>query len=221
MTKQMVVDYISKNRVFSLIRAGEAFAPYDIARALIDGGLTTIEISMDLPNALEIIEKLKNEDMLLGACSVITAQQVQNAIQAGAQFIDTPVLEMSVIKFSKGDAKVPLIVGASTANEAYQSWKLNTLYTKLFPTKELGGVDFIAYMMHIMPFLRIIAGGGITPEDFTRYLDAGATAVALGRNLFEGANSLKEITAKARIVKTKLEQYIEMETVEKSKTLNI
>lgn len=209
MTKKAVLDYISKNRVFSLIRNGEKFAPYDIARALIDGGLTSIEISMDIPNALEIIEKLHHENILLGACSVITAQQVQNSIQAGAQFIDTPVQEMSVIRFSKGDAKVPLIVGATTANEAYQSWKLNALYTKIYPTKELGGVDHIAYMMHIMPFLRLIASSGITPNDFVDYLEAGAAAVCLGRTLYNDANTLSDITKLAKEVKGKLENYLE------------
>jgi len=208
MTKQKVLEHINKNRVFSVIRGGEKFAPYDIARALIDGGLTTVEISVDVPNSLEVLEKLKTEDILLGACSIITAQQVQAAIRAGAQFIDTPVLEMSVIKFSKGDAQVPLIVGASTANEAYESWKLNTLYTKIFPTKEMGGVDYIAYMMHIMPFLRLIASSGITEEDFTKYLDAGAAAVGLGRSLYADAASLAEVTARAKSVRTKLTEYL-------------
>lgn len=208
MAKQKVLEHINKNRVFSVIRGDEHFAPYDIARALIDGGLTTIEISIDVPNALEIMEKLKSEDILLGACSIITAQQVQNAIHAGAQFIDTPVLEMSVIKFSKGDAQVPLIVGASTANEAYESWKLNTLYTKIFPTKEMGGVDYIAYMMHIMPFLRLIASSGITEDDFTQYLDAGAAAVGLGRSLYKDATSLADITAKAKSIRAKLDAYL-------------
>ena len=208
MTKQKVLEHIKKNRVFSVIRSGERFEPYDIARALIDGGLTTIELAIDVPNSIEIFEKLKSEDILLGACSVITAQQVQDALQAGAQFIDTPVLEMSVIKFSKGDAQVPLIVGASTVNEAYESWKLNTLYTKIFPTKEMGGVNYIAYMMHIMPFLRIIASSGITEDDFTKYLDVGAAAVALGRSLYADATSLAEVTSRAKAVRGKLEEYL-------------
>ena len=210
MIKEQVLGHISKNRVFSVIRDDGKFAPYDIARALIDGGLTTIEISMDIPNAVEIIEKLSTQDVLVGACSVLTAQQVQQAIQAGALFIDTPVMEMSVVKFSKGDAKVPLIIGASTANEAYQSWKLNTLYTKIFPTKAMGGVKYIAYMMRIMPFLRLIASSGISMKDFTEYLDVGAAAVGLGRKLYGDASDLNEITSRAKSVKTKLVEYLEL-----------
>ena len=210
MIKEQVLGHINKNRIFSVIRDDGKFAPYDIARALIDGGLTTLEISMDIPNAVEIIEKLSKEDVLVGACSVLTAQQVQMAIQAGALFIDTPVMEMSVVKFSKGDAKVPLIIGASTANEAYQSWKLNTLYTKIFPTKAMGGVKYIAYMMRIMPFLRLIASSGISMKDFTEYLDVGAAAVGLGRKLYGDAADLKEITARAKSVKSKLVEYLEL-----------
>ena len=116
---------------------------------------------------------------------------------------------MSVIKYSKGDAQVPIIVGASTVNEDYESWKLHTLYTKIFPTKEMGGVDYISYMMHIMPFLRIVAGGGVTEDDFTKYLDAGATAVALGRCLYEDANTLAEVTSRAKDVRAKLDKYLE------------
>jgi len=209
MTKDLVLKHIKKNKVFSLIRNECKFAPYDAARALIDGGLTTIELSMDIPNVTKVFEKLKPENILLGACSVITAQQVQCAIQAGAQFIDTPVMEMSVIKYSKGDAKVPLIVGASTVNEAYESWKAHTLYTKIFPTKELGGADYIAYLMHIMPFLKLIASSGVTAEDFTDYFDAGAVAVGLGRNLYKDVSSLNEITLKAKAIRKKLDEYIE------------
>ncbi len=209
MTKEKVLEHISRNRVFSVIRDDGDFAPYDVARALIDGGLTTIEISMDIPNSIEIIEKLQPENILLGACSVITAQQVQAAIKAGAQFIDTPVMEMSVIKFSKGDMKVPLIIGASTANEAYQSWKLNTLYTKIFPTKAMGGVKYIAYMMKIMPFLRLIASSGISMKDFTEYLEVGASAVGLGRKIYTHADSLKEITDRAKAVRQRLEEFLD------------
>ena len=214
MLKEQVLGHINKNRVFSVIRDDGKFAPYDVARALIDGGLTTLEISMDIPNAVEIIEKLSIQDVLVGACSVLTAQQVQQSIQAGALFIDTPVMEMSVVKFSKGDAKVPLIIGASTANEAYQSWKLNTLYTKIFPTKAMGGVKYIAYMMRIMPFLRLIASSGISMKDFTEYLDVGAAAVGLGRKLYGDASDLKEITSRARAVKSKLEEYLEKSQVD-------
>lgn len=210
MTKEQVLEHINKNRVFSIVRDDGPFAPYDVARALIDGGLTTIEVSMGIPNAIEIIEKLQPENILLGACTVITAQQVQQAIQAGAQFIDTPVMEMSVIKFSKGDMKVPLIVGASTANEAYESWKLNTLFTKIFPTEAMGGVEYIAYIMKIMPFLRLIATTGISPENFTEYLDVGAFAVGLGRKLYADAENLGVITKRAKTVKAKLEDYLNL-----------
>lgn len=208
MTKQKVLEHINKNRVFSVIRNDSDFAPYDIAKALIDGGLTTIEISMDIPNAIEVIEKLSAENILLGACSVITAQQVLSAIHSGAQFIDTPVMEMSVVKFSKGDAKVPLIIGASTANEAYESWKLNTLYTKIFPTKEMGGVDYIANLVRAMPFLRLIASGGVSMTDFTQYLNVGASAVGLGQRLYKDASSLSEITKRAEQVRKALDIYM-------------
>ena len=210
MNKQHVFEQIKHNKVFSVIRDYDRFKPYDIARALIDGGLTSLEISMDIPNAIEIIQKLNSENILLGACSVITAQQVQEALLAGAKFIDTPILEMSVIKFSKGDAQVPVIVGATTANEAYQNWKLNTLYTKIFPTAELGGVNYISYLVHIMPFLRLVASSGITMEDYTKYLDAGAIAVALGRCLYEEATCLSDITKNAKQVRESLNKYIEI-----------
>ena len=87
--------------------------------------------------------------------------------------------------------------------------KLNALYTKIYPTKELGGVEHIAYMMHIMPFLRLIASSGITPDDFVYYLKAGAAAVCLGRTLYNDANTLSDVTKLAKEVKSKLENYLE------------
>ena len=61
-----------------------------------------------------------------------------------------------------------------------------------------------------MPFLRIVAGGGITEEDFTKYLDAGAVAVSLGRYLYEDATSLTEVTNRAKAVRAKLDKYLEI-----------
>ncbi len=207
--KQKLLEHINSNKVFSIIRSDEKFEPLKIAKALIEGGLTTIEISLDIPNAGDIISELSKEnDILLGACSVITVQQASCAIKAGAMYIDTPVFDMSIVKFAKGMG-TPLIMGASTANEAYASWKLNSTLTKIFPTKAMGGVQYISDILRMLPFLTILASSGIEITDFVDYLKAGAAAVGIGKSLYADAKSYDDITNNAKIVRRKLKEYFD------------
>ena len=207
--KQKLLEHINNNKVFSIIRSHEKFEPLNIAKALIDGGLTTIEISLDIPNATDIISELSKEsDILLGACSVITAKQTSCAIEAGAMYIDTPVFDMSIVKFAKG-FDTPIIMGASTANEAYASWKLNSTLTKIFPTKAMGGVQYISDILRMLPFLNLIASSGIEIDDFVDYLKAGATAVGIGKSLYTDAKSYNEITENAKTVRKLLKAYFD------------
>ncbi|MDD3594566.1 MAG: bifunctional 4-hydroxy-2-oxoglutarate aldolase/2-dehydro-3-deoxy-phosphogluconate aldolase [Candidatus Gastranaerophilales bacterium] len=208
MKKQNVLAHLEKSKVFTVIRESKNFKTLDVVKALVKGHLTTIEISMDIPNAIEIIREMsKDNKVLLGACSIITTCQAQAAVDAGAQFLDTPVIEMSIVKFAKG-VDVPLIMGASTANEAYESWKLNTLLTKIFPAKDMGGAEYISDIMRAMPFLKLIATSGVEIDDFLDYIEAGAIAVGLGKSLFENAKSLEEITQRALLVREKLDKYL-------------
>ena len=95
------------------------------------------------------------------------------------------------------------IATVSTPNEAYNAWKSRIPLIKIFPARSMGAVEYIEDMLRPMPFLNLMPTGGITLNDFSDYLSAGAVAVGLGRCLYKDA-TLKEISERAKFVVSQL-----------------
>ncbi len=208
MSKQYsIINKIEDSKIFAVVRADETNSTLDIAKALVEGGLKTIEISMDCPNAIQAIKELSQiKDLSVAAGSIISNKQAKVAIEAGAELIVSPVYEMSLVKFCKG-YRVPFICGASTATEAYNAWKMGVSITKIFPVKALGGPRYIKDILKPMPFLRTMPTSGVHPEDFIEYLKSGAIAVGMGRTLYERETELSTITQKTKAVVQKLKEF--------------
>ncbi|MCD8377158.1 MAG: hypothetical protein LUB59_00035, partial [Candidatus Gastranaerophilales bacterium] len=133
--------------------------------------------------------------------SIVTSRQANTAFEAGAKMFSSPIFQMNMVKISK-NIRVPFIAGATTANEAYNAWKSRMPLIKIFPTTALGGVRYIEDILRQMPFLKIMPMGNIKYTEIKSYIEAGAEAVGIGRDLCERDN-LSEITA---ITKQILEQ---------------
>ena len=207
--KSNIISEIEKSRISVVVRTCNAQEAIDISKALIEGGLRIIEIIIGYADVYSAIEEIsKIEGVSVAAGSVITAQQADCAINAGAKLIVSPVMEMSVLKLCKG-IKIPLIIGASTSTEAYNAWKLGVSIIKIFPAHVLGGPEYIKDILTPMPFLHLMPAGGATIDNFTEYLKAGAVAVGMGKAFYAEEKDFKAITKKARLVSTKLDQFIE------------
>jgi 2-dehydro-3-deoxyphosphogluconate aldolase/(4S)-4-hydroxy-2-oxoglutarate aldolase len=207
--KSKVLKTLEGNKVFAVVREKNPQKVIDISKAIIDGGIKTLEITTDCADSCGAISELSViKNVIIGAGSIITSQQAQEGIQAGAKFLVTPVLEMSIVKFCKGRG-IPLVTGASTANEAYSSWKVDNSIIKIFPAKAMGGPEYIRDILKAMPFLKLMPTSGIEIEDFLEYLKAGAVAVGIGKTLYYDAPDYKTITQRAAIVANKLEEYLQ------------
>ncbi|MCK7515975.1 MAG: bifunctional 4-hydroxy-2-oxoglutarate aldolase/2-dehydro-3-deoxy-phosphogluconate aldolase [Desulfobacterales bacterium] len=188
-----------QNKIYAIVRADNATKAIDISKALIDGGIKIIEIALGFENVSLVIKKLADmENIYVAAGSVITGKQAENAIDAGAQLIVSPVSEINLIKLCKGRA-VNIITGASTPNEAYSAWKLGVGIIKLFPAKALGGADYVKNILTPMPFLPLMPTGGVGLDDFTQYFDAGAVAVGIGQAFYCNETNYSKITKNASI----------------------
>lgn len=191
------IKAIFENKIVSVIRAESAKEAIEKAEAMIEGGLKVFEITVEKGFLLPAIEELrKNKDIVIMAGGIITSMRAQEAINAGAQAIVSPVFQGSLLKFCLGQ-KTPHIATVSTPNEAYNAWKSRIPVIKIFPSKSMGQVEYIEDVLRPMPFLHLMPSGGVTLEDFTQYLKAGAAAVGMGRCLYKDA-SLKEITQRAK-----------------------
>jgi len=206
---EKVIQKILKNKVFAVVRSDDHKKAIDISKALIDGGFTDIEITASCKNSCCAISEIASiEGINVAAGSIITNQQADLAVKAGAKLIVSPVLEMSLLKHCR-ESKIPIITGASTANEAYNAWKLGVSVTKIFPAAAMGGPEYIKDILKPMPFLNIMPTSGVQINDFVDYLKAGAVAVGMGHALYEDENSYAAITKNAQKVSKILKDYID------------
>lgn len=191
------IKTIYKNKIVAVLRTESAKEAIEKANALIAGGINVIEITTEKPQVVDAVFELhKNTSATILAGGVITAMSAQEAINKGADIIVSPVFQLNLLKFCASN-KVPYIATVSTPNEAYNAWKSRIPIIKLFPAKSMGQVEYLEDILRPMPFLQLMPSGGITIEDYTKYLDAGAVAVGIGRSLYKEA-SLKEITERAK-----------------------
>jgi len=191
-----LIKKLSQNKVFPIIRNQDPQTAADIAKAIIDGGLDIVEITVENPKVFNTIEALSKEAIIC-AGGIITTIQAETAINCGAKILSSPIFQMNLVKISK-DRQLPLIAGTSTANEAYEAWKARIPLVKVYPATALGGIEYIENMLRPMPFLNIIPQGDVKLEEVKQYIDAGAVAVGIGRHLTANASSYSEITNRTK-----------------------
>ena len=196
-----LIDLLKEEKLYPIIRCADPQKTKDTARALIDGGVKILEITLENREIYGAIEELSKE-VTICAGGVITAQQATNAIQHGAKIISSPIFQMNMVKISK-NAQIPFSAGTSTANEAYQAWKARVPLIKIYPITALGGPLYVEDLLRPMPFLNIMPMGNIKLEEVPQYIEAGAAAVGVGRDLYKGFN-FSEITNRTKKIMQEL-----------------
>jgi 2-dehydro-3-deoxyphosphogluconate aldolase/(4S)-4-hydroxy-2-oxoglutarate aldolase len=202
MKKDAILTKIKTERVVALIRADSPDGLLDCAKALADGGLTSIELTMTTPGAIRMLEKASAElpDFLFGLGTVLDAETARAGILAGAKFVVTPALRPDVITLCRRYS-IPIFCGALTPTEIVNAWEAGADAVKIFPA-EFFGPAYIKSVKAPLPHVDMVPTGGVNPENVGEFLKAGATATAAGSSLVD-AKSLKEknwaaITAKAK-----------------------
>ena len=191
------IEKISAEKIFAVLRMQEKNKTRDIINALTDGGINIIEMVIDTPEMVSLLQEItkKDERPLIMAGGIITQRQAQIVIDAGADIIVSPIFQMNLVRLCKSQ-KIPLIMTATTPNEAYAAWKARTQLIKISPANPMGGAEYIEDILRPMRFLNVIATGSIKIDDIQAYLKAGVKAIGLGRALYKDA-SLQEITIRA------------------------
>ena len=198
------IETIKQDKIFPIIRTKDADMVVETCKALVDGGIKIIEINVEHPSIYEAINKV-SEFAHVCAGGIITSMQADAALEAGAEMFSSPIFQMSLIKISK-NKRVPFIAGATTANEAYSAWKSRIPLIKLFPAEAMGGAQYIGDILRQMPFLSLMPTGNIKLNEVGTYIKAGASAVGVGRNFYQGF-SAKEITVRTRDILKEIRNY--------------
>ena len=174
-------------------------------RALLEGGVRAIEVTLTTPGALELIASLTKacgDATVIGAGSVLDADTARRAIAAGARYVVSPVFDDEVLAMAHAH-DVPALPGAYTPTEILHAHNAGADLVKVFPA-ELLGPDYIKGLLAPMPFLELMPTGGVTPQNVGQWIAAGAVAVGLGSALVNpklvSAGDFDVIAARARIV---------------------
>jgi 2-dehydro-3-deoxyphosphogluconate aldolase/(4S)-4-hydroxy-2-oxoglutarate aldolase len=196
-----LIKVLSEEKILPIIRSSEPQKAIDTAKALVDGGIKVLEITVENPSIYKAIEEVsKFADVCAGG--IITSLQADAAILSGAKILSSPIFSMNLLKLSK-DKQIPFIAGTSTANEAYNAWKARIPLIKIYPITPRGGAMDVEDLLRPMPFLNIMPLGNVKLHEVHSYIKAGACAVGVGRDLYDGY-SLSEITSRAKKIVTEL-----------------
>src|SRR5680860_1466321 len=143
-----------------------------------------VEGTMNTPGAADARSEVAGRiDAIVGAGTVLEPQQVKEAYDAGAEFIVTPVVVPEVVDAAHS-LSLPVTLGASTPTEIHSARRAGADWVKVFPAESLGGPDYIEHVLGPLHDVPLLVSGGITPENYLGYLDAGVELVGFGESVF-------------------------------------
>ena len=180
-----LLDRLQQTRIVVVIRGSQTAGLSSLAGDLASLGLDVHEITMTTPGALSCIEELRltHPKLVVGAGTVLDAQQARDAIKAGAQFLVSPTLDHEVVAIAKSNGAMA-IPGALTPTEIYQAWCAGADIVKIFPAS-VGGPAYIRALRGPLPNVPLLPTGGINVDNVSTYLEAGATAACLGTSFVQ------------------------------------
>lgn len=190
-----LTEILREQKIYPVLRGKDKDTIIRNVRALKNAGINLVEINVDSPQIYEAIEEVSGE-IKVCAGGIITLFQAETAINCGAKLFSSPILQPNLLKFSK-NRHVMYVAATTTPNEAYSAWKLRIPVIKLYPVTAMGGVNYLEDILRPMPFLNIMPAGSIKLEEVDSYIDAGALAVGVGRDLYHNRTP-DDITSRIR-----------------------
>lgn len=197
------LSQILETKIVAIIRGANPQDVLQIANALQKGGIKALEITINSPKALSVIEEVSDyfgKNMLIGAGTVLDAETARAAISAGAKFIISPVVDIETIKMTKryGIVSIP---GAYTPTEIVAAYAAGGDIIKLFPAS--AGIQFLKDIRGPLAHIPLMPTGGVNLENINEYQKAGAVAFGIGSALVDTKNEINEdylqqLTDKAR-----------------------
>ena len=209
---QSVLERIYEEKIIAIVRGIPSGKIAALAQALAEGGVSCIEVTFDQTNPEETLTSLRTikselgDRICLGAGTVMTVEQVEQAAQAGAEYMISPNVDEAVIRATKALGKVS-IPGAMTPTETAFAYQCGADLVKLFPAGLLGPA-YIKAVKAPLKHIPVSAVGNITIENCADFIQAGAVGVGVGGNLVSALlvkeGCFSQITATARAYREKL-----------------
>jgi 2-dehydro-3-deoxyphosphogluconate aldolase/(4S)-4-hydroxy-2-oxoglutarate aldolase len=171
--------------VIAIFRMREADHAVEGVSAAVRGGFDAVEITMNNPGVTDALAEVAGRvDAIVGAGTVLAAEQVKEAYDAGAEFIVTPIVAPDVVDAAH-ELSMPVAMGASTPTEIFNARRAGADWVKVFPAESLGGPEYVEMVLGPLNDTPILVSGGLTAENYLRYLDAGADLVGFADSVFD------------------------------------
>lgn len=187
------LSQILTHKIIAIIRGAEPSDVLEIANALYEGGIRCMEITLNSPQALQVIEDIATKmegRMLVGAGTVLDPAGARSAIAAGAKFIVSPITDIGTIHQTK-DLSAVSIPGAFTPTEIYTAYTGGGDIIKVFPGSS--GPGFIKEIRGPLPHIPLMPTGGVTLQNLFEFKQAGAVAFGIGKSLVDTSRTIDEI----------------------------
>ncbi len=178
---------ILEEGVVPVIRVSSAQEAWEVSKAIKEGGVSVLEVTMTVPGAMDVIKEVSQKfgkEVLLGAGTVLDPETARAALINGAQFLVSPSLNLEVIKVSNRYSAV-VIPGALTPTEILTAWEAGADLVKVFPIAQVGGPAYIKALQGPLPHIPLVPTGGVNLQNAGEFIKAGAAAIAVGGELVD------------------------------------
>ena len=187
MEKREVINRMISEGLIPVIRVSSAQEAVDVSDSLKAGGVTSIEITMTVQGAIDVIKELTQkykDEIIMGAGTVLDPETGRAALLAGAQFIVSPTLNLDLIYLAHRYSAV-VIPGTMTPTEILAAWNAGADMVKVFPAAQLGGPEYLKAIKGPLPQILLVPTGGVNLQNAGAFIKAGAVALGVGGELVD------------------------------------
>lgn len=195
MKKTEVCARIKELGIIPAVRVCSAADAHFAADSVVGGGIPIVEITMTVPEAVELISHLvhKHQNLIVGAGTVLDTETARRCIDAGASFLTAPGFDQAIVEFAVKE-DIAVLPGALTPTEVVTAWKAGSDFVKVFPCAQVGGEKYIKALTTALPQIPMIAAGGVNQQNAAGFILAGAAALGVGTELIPpGAIERREV----------------------------
>ncbi len=208
MSKNMTIDEVIRRieevGIVPVVRAATVEEATRAVEAICAGGIPVVEITMTVPNAVSVIREVAKQygnKVLIGAGTVVTAEQAESCLRAGAEFLVSPGLSAPVLSVARAAEKLA-IPGALTPTELMNAHDHGARLVKIFPCGNVGGPKYLKSLKAPFPKAELIPTGGVNAANAADFIAAGAFALGVGADLVDATalreGNLEKITSAAQ-----------------------
>ncbi|MEQ1764382.1 MAG: bifunctional 2-keto-4-hydroxyglutarate aldolase/2-keto-3-deoxy-6-phosphogluconate aldolase [Pyrinomonadaceae bacterium] len=209
MDKKEIIEQLESLGLVPVVRASSADEAMQVIEAIKAGGVNVLEITMTVPGAVRVIEKVADKygsDVLVGAGTVLDPETARACLLAGAQFIVSPALNLDTIAMCHRYS-APVMPGVLTPTEVITAWSAGADFVKVFPCGAVGGANYIKNLKGPFPQIKMIPTGGVSLKTAQDFIKAGASALGVGTDLVD-VKAIRE--GNAQVVTDRAKEFIEL-----------